>query len=158
MCNYIFLINHYTSVLLSMLTSVAFPIGRVTRRPGFGCFFLVSRKTFLGRKNVPVFKNLSIAHDKSSIIGLICSKIIHAYETFSEKSMTSWLLRTKWSQNVHTKEYWLTLQPVLIVKTHFDLSCVDFYTWIQNQTQLLSEIHGSEKYKPQNVDWSSLMM
>jgi hypothetical protein len=29
---------------------------------------------------------------------------------------------------------------------------VDFYTWIQNQTQLLSEIHGSEKYKTQNVD------
>jgi hypothetical protein len=39
------------------------------------------------------------------------------------------------------------VKAVLIVKTHFGL-----YTWIHNQTQLLSEIHGSEKYKTQNVD------
>jgi hypothetical protein len=44
------------------------------------------------------------------------------------------------------------VKAVLIVKTHFDLSCVDFYTWIQNQMQLLSEIHGCEMYKTQNVD------
>jgi hypothetical protein len=44
------------------------------------------------------------------------------------------------------------VKAVLIVKTYCGVSCVDFYTWIQNQTQLLSEIHGSEKYKPQNVD------
>jgi hypothetical protein len=39
----------------------------------------------------------------------------------------------------HFNQFWL--------RTHFDFSCVDFYTWIQNQTQLWSEIHGSEKYK-----------
>jgi hypothetical protein len=44
------------------------------------------------------------------------------------------------------------VKAVLIVKTYFDISCVDIYTKIQNQTQLLSEIHGSEKYKTQNVD------
>jgi hypothetical protein len=55
----------------------------------------------------------------------------------------------------NNEKNWASLslvKAVLIVKTHFELSCVDFYTWIQNQTQLLSEIHGSEKYKTQNVD------
>jgi hypothetical protein len=50
---------------------------RVTRRPGFGSFVSVSRKTFSGRKNVLVFKNQSTAHNKSSLIGLICAKSIH---------------------------------------------------------------------------------
>jgi hypothetical protein len=44
---------------------------------GFGCFVLAFRKTSSGRKNVPVLKNRSIAHNKSSLIGLICAKITH---------------------------------------------------------------------------------
>jgi hypothetical protein len=52
-------------------------IPRVTRRPGFGCFVSVSRTIFSGRKNVPGFKNRSIAHNESSLIGLIGAKIIH---------------------------------------------------------------------------------
>jgi hypothetical protein len=64
-------------------------INRVTRRPGFGCFVLMSWKTFSGSKNVQVFKNRSIAHNKSSLIGLICAKIIHVYK-LSLKSQ--WLL------------------------------------------------------------------
>jgi hypothetical protein len=53
---------------------------RVARRSGFRCFVPVSRKTFSGRKNVPVFKNSSIAHNESNLIGLICAKIIHVYK------------------------------------------------------------------------------
>lgn len=47
------------------------------------------------------------------------------------------------------------IKAVLTVKKYFYLPCVDLNS---KSATALSEIHGSKKYKTQNVEWNSLMM